>query len=306
MSDSADLPDATELDPEEAFGVFSHEIRVETVLALWEASDHAMPFGDLRAAVGVDDKGKFNYHLSKLSGQFVDRTDGEYELTYAGHRLVDAIQSGVFHRTGPTERTEIDSECRECGGGQVFEYADHIVTVRCRDCSETALEYPFDPGGLGGRSGREVVRAFSRQVMHGWSRASSGICPTCSGPVGAAVVDRGADPGATDHMYYREAIFDDHPVFGTLECQRCSFYNYVPVGAVLLTHPGIAGPLFEAGVDVREQYLWELPFLVDSDRITVLARDPWRVAVSVSIGDSERRAVLGEDLDVRRIERHLS
>ena len=305
MSDREDLPSAAELDPEDAFGLFSHEIRVEILLALWRASDHALGFEDLRSAVGVRDKGQFNYHLSQLVGQFVDHANEEYELRYAGHRVIDAIQSGVFHEAPSIDAVKLSSPCRACGGRLAFEYADHVATVRCPDCGETAIEHPFDPGGLGGREGAAVARAFSRQVATDWSLATGGLCPTCTGPVTASVVERDVDPGATDHMYDRQAVFDDHPAFAVLECERCSFFNYVPAGAALLDHPGIAGPLFDAGIDVRDRYLWDLPFVTDGDSVAVGSTDPWRVEVSVSAAESDLRAVLDGDLAVRRIERTL-
>ena len=84
-------------DAESAFMTLSHDLRLEILLALWEAPGFSLSFSELRRAVGVRDSGSFTYHLSQLEGHFVAKTDDGYELQYPGHRVLDAIQSGVFH-----------------------------------------------------------------------------------------------------------------------------------------------------------------------------------------------------------------
>lgn len=69
--------DAAGLTPEDAFAVLGDETRLNVVRVLWSAgASHeyddvddtasTMPYSELRRRVGVEDDGRFNYHLSKL------------------------------------------------------------------------------------------------------------------------------------------------------------------------------------------------------------------------------------------------
>lgn len=95
-SDPSDRAQAA-TDAESAFMTLSHDLRLQILLALWDAPGFSLSFSELRKAVGERDSGSFNYHLSELQGHFVAKTDNGYELQYPGHRVLDAIQSGIFH-----------------------------------------------------------------------------------------------------------------------------------------------------------------------------------------------------------------
>jgi hypothetical protein len=74
----------------EAFATLGNETRLSILLALWEAYEpfvatNAVAFSELRERVGMRDSGQFNYHLDKLRGHFVRKTDAGYELRRAGH-----------------------------------------------------------------------------------------------------------------------------------------------------------------------------------------------------------------------------
>ncbi|MBX0295613.1 DUF7351 domain-containing protein [Haloarcula nitratireducens] len=273
------------LSPEEAFGLVGHELRISILRALGEAERQRLSFSVLRERVGERDSGKFNYHLSKLEGRFVAKTDdGLYALTYPGHRVVDAIQGGAFHRRDGRDSEPLSGSCIDCGGGLAFTYRTvEGGRVACRECGLRHLRHPFDPGGLVGRSGDEIGRAFDRVARSAWARAHAECCPVCSGHVARQFSD---GPPA------KAVAVRGHSVAVGYECQRCSYHSYVPPGAVLLTHPGVQGFCYENGVDLRERPVWELPFVVDPAAVTVRTTDPWEVAVRVAPGDAERVAVL--------------
>lgn len=48
-------------------------------------------FSRLRDRVGVEDSGQFNYHLGKLCGRLVERTEEGYRLTPAGAALGERL-----------------------------------------------------------------------------------------------------------------------------------------------------------------------------------------------------------------------
>lgn len=74
----------------EALEALGNEQRITILRALAE-TDTPLPFSELRRRVGIDDTGRFNYHLDQLLGPFVRQTDAGYELGYAGERLVVAV-----------------------------------------------------------------------------------------------------------------------------------------------------------------------------------------------------------------------
>lgn len=90
-----------------------------------------------------------------------------------------------------------------------------------------------------------------------------------------------------------------------LSCRQCSFYAHLPVGVAALSHPGLAGTLYDQGVDVRERRLWELDFVVDPDRIEVVSADPPAVAITIDAGHDPLRVVVDDAFSIRRIERRL-
>jgi len=280
MTDDADETTAGR-DPADALLVAAHEIRLGILRALWRAENHALPFSDLRRAVGVRDAGKFNYHLSKLEGRFVTHVEDRYELLYPGHRLIDAVQSGVFDREIEDTEIAVAGACRDCDGDLVFTYREFIGRVRCRDCEETMLGYPFDPGGFAERDDEAaIVRAFDRRTRRYWRSGTDGVCLVCAGPTEVALVDEATTLQALDR--YDDHYASDQPVVAAVDCQHCSFYSYVPVGVVLLGHPGVVGSLFRRGFDVRDRHLWDLPFVVDADRVTLAETDPKRVVVTAT------------------------
>ena len=146
-------PDDGDRTPADALQLVAHDSRLNILRALWDAENHSLPFSDLWRAVDVQDAGQFNYHLSKLEGRFLTHVDDHYELLYPGHRVVDAVQSGVFEEAADHPPVDCPGACPDCGGDLVFTYEDFLARVECTDCSRTVLGYPFDPGGFVGRDG---------------------------------------------------------------------------------------------------------------------------------------------------------
>ncbi len=289
MAEDAD----DELDPADAFLVVAHEIRLGILRALWQAENHSLSFSALRKAVDIRDTGQFNYHLSKLDGRFVDHVDQRYELLYPGHRVVDAIQSGVFSQQVDDKTIALDTDCPECGHGLAFTYREFIARIECPDCGETVLGYPFDPGGFAGREDGAVPRAFDRRTRRYWLSATDGVCPVCAGPTDVSLVSDATTLQALER--YEKHYASDQPVLLSTDCDHCSFYSYVPVGVVVLDHPGILGALSDRDIDTREHFLWEFPFVTSPDRIAVTATDPYEVDITVTPDGSELRATVDAD-----------
>ena len=74
---------ATMLSPEEAFSVLGNRARLEILQTLGEADD-TLAYSELFARMEYDDSGNFSYHLDKLVGHFVAKTDAGYVLRRPG------------------------------------------------------------------------------------------------------------------------------------------------------------------------------------------------------------------------------
>lgn len=293
-----DVP--AEIDPQDAFQVFSHELRLEILFALWDAPEYALAFAELQSAVDERDSGKFTYHLEQLTDHFVREVDGRYVLQYAGHRAVDAIQSGVFHTAPTIEPTPAPGTCPTCGATPNFAYADHLATVSCPDCDRKLVEYPFDPGGFQDRSLDAAIAAFDRRTRYKWRLASDGVCFVCAGRVDVRYAESAAP---LDHHDRYETFFAaDHPAVFHLSCRNCSFFSYLPVGIRLLDAPTALAHLALHGADLTDRYLWELPVLTDAERVTVASREPWRVRVDASSPAGRVAVGLGPDATVESVE----
>ena len=78
------------------FDLLSDETRLRIVSAL-AGYEHAHPespairFAALRERVDARDSGRFNYHLRKLDGILVEKTDEGYSLTPVGRQIVAIV-----------------------------------------------------------------------------------------------------------------------------------------------------------------------------------------------------------------------
>ena len=104
MTDEVSAEGGEPLAPDESFALLGNETRVRILVALADADD-ALHFSTLHDRVDLRDSEQFNYHLDRLVGHFVDRTDDGYELRQAGSRVVEAILSGAVTEDPVLERT---------------------------------------------------------------------------------------------------------------------------------------------------------------------------------------------------------
>lgn len=248
------MPDADETDvavPQEAFALLGHRLRLEILLALfadWRAA-HTEPRGyaELMRAVGEPDSGKFNYHLRKLTGPYVRKTDTGYVPTASATALYRAVLA--TRPTAQTTRTTLDPEadCPSCGVPLAGRYEGGFVSVTCPACASTraAFSYPFPQNGLDGRSDAEVFAALDRRIRAEVGLARSGQCPDCAGEVAVTIT-----PEALDAP-------DEEPV--ELSCETCTWQVSVDPLTPLLSETRVASALSEIGIPVETSNAWELP-----------------------------------------------
>lgn len=313
-SPSAPVDESDGLSTDEAFALLGNDTRIAILYALWEAhepfaDDDAVPFSDLRKRIEMRNSGRFNYHLDRLTGQFVERTEAGYELRYRGLKLMHAVVAGSAIDDSTLEPTEIDEECPVCGAPTAVSYEGDRLFHVCTECEGfrgTFEEFPdgtiaahsFAPAGLSDRSPEEILDAERQQAKHRRGMMVEGVCPECSGRVepdvtvcddhdGSETVCRNCGSRGRIHVYYTCSVCKHAWLFG-------------PKLAVA-THPAVVGFYYERGVefDVASR---DASGFVREWKTELAADDPLRVRVTVPYEGDALRVTLDDEMDVVEVE----
>ena len=289
-----DDPTVTRLAPDEAFGLLGDETRFE-ILRVLNRAEESLSFSELRTRVGADDPGGFNYHLGKLAGQFVRKTEDGYDVSPPGARVVGAVLSGGYTAEFSADPVPVDGNCLHCGGRLEAVFREHGITIDCTGC-EWMFTDPEIPAGL--MDGMDAAAAPT--VVARWLRtldeaAEVGMCANCHGQLDSTLY-LSDDEDAPDWL-------DGSGLVGMEfhECGRCGHRYNRSVQLAVLSHPLVAAFHYEHGIDLRETPRWELPWLKE-DNATVESTDPLRIAVPMTLGGETRTFVFDRELDV--VERH--
>lgn len=280
-----------DLTPTDAFALLGDEIRVGILRELADvvsesSSGAAVSFSTLRERVGVRDAGKFNYHLDRLCGAFVEKTDDGYSLRYAGLMIVSAIRAGTYTGGDDTETAETDHACPECDDDLTATYGNGFLELACDDDGVFARVL-LPPGATEGRTTEELLELANRSARRDMSYAADGVCPYCWGQVDASVhYDETSSPVETD-MFTPMVTYD---------CNRCWANLDVPLGGVTTLHPAVVSFYHDQGVNVHDRPFVGLSY-ADAET-TVESDDPVRVRVTLRADGEEMRVVLDGEASV--------
>jgi hypothetical protein len=279
------------LEPAEAFLLLADETRVRIVAELAEAWVDDWPgrvgYADLMRRVGVEDSGRFNYHLGELVGRFVARRDDRYKVTFDGLRVYRAIVAGTFTERPSVEPFSTGHDCHVCEGELRARFEGDMFVVACGVCETTVSEVALPPRGLAGRTPREILRAAAQWERSRRELVANGVCPWCAGPIDGTVHDAVESP-----------VVDDDLLDVVIEwrCGECGGGLWSPLGHYLTTLAPVVA-LFDAhGVDVTERPLWTFEWAA-TDRYVSVREDPREYVVDLPIGDGHR-VVLDGDLEL--------
>jgi DNA-binding transcriptional ArsR family regulator len=313
VSDAAG-PNATE-----AFSVLGNETRLAILLALWEEldpfSEHptdatvgdAVPFSKLRKRVGMPDGSQFNYHLSRLVGRFVRKSDEGYELTTAGEEVVRTIIATAGFDRQTTEPVEISEPCPFCGAPSAVTYRNYRLYQLCTECPgnfSTGGEHPegvinawkSSPALLNHGSAEEIFHASTRDAAHRYALRYEGVCDKCSGPVTPNLhVCEDHDSPDEETCPNCDRRFE---VGCRFVCSTCKAASICPLLKAVLVphHPEIDEFLVRHGVVPEFPYLTEIPELETEE--SVVSTDPLRVRVTLDIHGERLELLLDEHAGV--------
>lgn len=302
MGESFRVEPTEKLDPDDAFTLLADETRLRIVRALGDAADpmgiESIPFSELRRRAGIEESGRFNYHLGELVGHFVEQRDDGYRLRFPGVRVYQSIRAGTFTEDVTIPRFDLDVDCHVCGSGMQGRYDDFIFKIDCPDCESEYYHRHLPPSSLA-ESKAETLRIVDQRIRDHLSTLSNCICPYCAGQMPPRLLELDSD-----HRYGGEEVND---VLALQSCDHCGAFNYTRVGAHLLFKPAVVSFCYERGVDLSERRVWALEFVSSDNRTEVLEvggedLDDWRVSVEVDAGEETLGVVVDGKLDIVEME----
>lgn len=313
MASEPDASPQSSVTADGAFGVLGNETRIQILYALG-AADEPLSFSALREAVGVGDSGRFNYHLVKLDGTFVEKTADGYALLQAGRRVVEAIFSGVLTEDPGIERVPIDRPCQFCGAPIEARVSPGSIEAFCTECSGTFGEssasgrrvsaergylgkLSLPPAGFQDRTPEEVFHAAQVWGHLEVLSIANGICPRCSATL-ERWVEVCEDHAAADQDLC-ERCGNRFPVVVQTACTNCIFEAMGNLGLVLIGHPTVQAFKVAHGDNLVAPSPGKNP-LSNREEVLVSA-DPFVARVTYSYEGEELTLVIDEELSIEEV-----
>lgn len=300
----------------DVFELLGNETRLAILLALWEAFDpydagNAVPFTALRKRVGVRHGEQFHYHLDRLVGDLVWKTDEGYELRDSGRRLVQTVIAGVDIEDPELASHETEIDCWVCGASTEASYRNQRVYTTCTECEGTLRvaetegvdgtisAFSFSPAGLVGRTPDEMVAASIFRGMQQYVMRMGNLCPVCDGPVDSwfdVCETHDREPDALC-----EACGRQWEVECRWLCRVCKHWGVSPPSSVAILHPRAVAFYQSHGIDIgypigrtdRVPRFWEL---MTAQKQELVSGDSPRVRVTISHAGEELRLTFDESM----------
>jgi hypothetical protein len=300
--------DASAVDVD-AIDVLGHEIRLETIEVLADERREAwlprgLSFSELFDAVDVDDSGKFNYHLDKLRGTYVDEFEGTYVLTNAGFQIAGAIRAGTLGGGDDLERREtLERTCVLCDDQLEGIYEHGYFRLRC-DTHGHVFASTLPPAAVRNRDVESIVDLAEARATDNVRRVRAGGCPHCWGQASITA------PAAPSDAYVDYHDWDDEPeprhdepepaerdsdqqVIAEASCDDCGMGFWLPVSVLIAEHPAVVAYYHDHDAGADGGYL-DLAHVTGSNGI-VVDDDPVRIRVDVHAAGAGETLVVTVD-----------
>lgn len=294
------------LPPDEAFTVLGNETRVAILQELGTA-DSPLSFTELRNSVGLRQGSKFNYHLDKVVGHFVRKTEEGYALKQAGRRVVMAVLSGAVTDDPKLEPTPTDISCWYCGGVVEVGFREERATAYCTECGGTygesidppghsRLGYMYlPPAGILNRKAGDVYRTAVTWGNFELLARAIGICLYCAAPLEewVTVCERhDASDGICDVCDRRYAALHH------TRCTNCIFEAEAVFFVRFLANPDLRKFLLDHGIDPVDPS--PTPFFAATSVYDEEIRsvDPFEASFTFTIDGDTLTLEVDEDLEI--------
>lgn len=288
-------------DPEEfveahadVFETVANDTRLSILLQMIIRQNESGPlaYSEIMDAVGIEDSGRFNYHLDRLRDYFVDVDGDNYLPTMGAHKLANLIYTGKLVDDTTVDTETVGASCQRCGSPLVAGY-DYDFSVQCQACDEERLRRVTGPLVARDRPLRTLAReADSRMRAHVRALLESS-CLQCGGTVSVAFTD-------ARERFYRRQLLD---TFVSVRCDRC--YDgvvYLTVGQFLLGHPTVQRYCRDEGIALDERTSWRYTWTRSDGTTEVRSRDPWEIEKYAFADGCKLVAVLEDDGSVSHLD----
>jgi DNA-binding transcriptional ArsR family regulator len=302
---------AEPLSPDEAFAVLGNEVRLE-VLRTLAAAEGPLPYATLYDRVDYDDPSNFSYHLDKLVGHFVSKTDDGYRLYDAGRRIVEAVVSGAVADDTVVEPTAVDKDCPFCGAPVAVGFHHGRVEQSCTECAgllrfadsggrrfteDGSLGYfLLPPAGAHGRSPQAMLEAAWTWRHADFLTDSAGVCSRCAAPLETAVEvceRHDADDGVCEACGARYAMQFQ------LHCGNCDYNPTSIAPGVVLANTAFLEFLLSHGINpVAPDSLNRASQAMAEYDEEVVSTDPFEARLTFTIDGDTLTLTLDDDLTV--------
>lgn len=299
------------LSPDEAFALVADETRLE-ILRMLAETDKVLAFSTLFEHSEYDTRSNFSYHLDKLEGHFVSRTDEGYALRQTGRRVVEAVIAGTVTDDPVIHRVSTDRQCPFCSAPIEVSYQQERVEMFCTECpgianhEESGEEFAtqfgslgaisLPPAGVDGRTPTELLNAAKVWTHLEILATSAGVCVRCSGIIEHSITvceDHAPSGGVCDHCDRRYAVLFE------VECSQCHYNREGIALACLLSKTELLSFFTDHGLN---------PLIPEThDRISespanyeeqVLSIDPVRATFTFTADGDALTLTIDEDVSV--------
>jgi len=276
--------------PADAFELLAAEPRMDVLRALAAARrEGATPlaFSALRRRSAIDDSGRFNYHLGKLVGTFIEKTEAGYDLSYAGRSVVAAVTAGTYTGTERKGPEPLDDDCVLCGAAVTARYADGELAVRCGN-DHGLFVTGFPPGAAADMELSALLETASLRTYQRIEFATTGRCPEC---FGSLVTTPTTQEVEGDRIHVLRS-----------SCEQCGEGFTASAGTYLVLAPEVVAFYRERGVDVHHARPWTVAVAVDGRGVegtgtaeaSVVSEEPYRLRFDLTAA-GDRLAVTLDD-----------
>lgn len=292
VEDDPSLADESEA----VFSVLGDETRLAILLELAGRSDpdratRPVSFSELRRAVGVDDAGRFNYHLDQLQDTFVAKDDDGYRATVAGLEVASSIHAGRYAGTAEDRSADTEYDCPACGGVLEVSYADEMVALSCGNDHQW-FSFPVPAGAAVNRSLEELLDVAVRRASVNIELARNDLCPRCWGRTSIELRPPDGSFAEVDWEVPRADV----------ECDRCWLAYYLSGSLLVAGSPPVVAFYEEHGLDPEDAVLSEWNVMARSEP-AIATESPLELEIALDL-DGDRLVVAvaadGEILDYRR------
>lgn len=268
----------------DVFELLSHSDRLSILRTLVDVSradgNQSIRFTDLRDRSSIDDNGRFNYHLGRLVGVLVTRSNEQYRLSDFGHRILAPMVAGAYDDATRPDKIETPGRCYRCGKPLAVVAENNVLRVVCDEGHVTnhgLLGYP----NVIDAPPEAALEALALLNLQGIELAVNGVCPTCHGQVEGSITNS----DAADAYLYKAP------------CASCGNQFAMSVGGRILVDRATANFLHEHGKDPRRTPTWAFPFVrLRTERL--VSENPLRIAVDVTEGKEQLTIVVDRNGDV--------